>query len=80
MAPLEEWPNLALMRGLIFQLDANRVNAKATLPCISELEEWRRRGVIGLEWSAPVYNELRNVDFPGRQANPSLCGSGYGKH
>src|SRR5438552_1906358 len=76
-----EWPDLALMFGMIFQLDANRVNARGSLPNITKLEEWYLRGVVALEWSAPVYDELARDAPKGRRwrkingrlvANPAI--------
>jgi hypothetical protein len=63
------WPDLALMFGMIFHLDANRVNARGSLPNICELEKWHHRGVIALEWSAPVYDELAHDAPDGRHWN-----------
>lgn len=34
---------------------------------MSELEEWSRRGVIGLEWSEPIYDELSRDALHGRR-------------
>ena len=69
-----EWPDLALMFGMIFQLDSNRVNAKGSLPNITKLEEWYRRGAIALEWSAPVYDELAQ-DAPNGRHWRKISGS-----
>lgn len=40
---------------------------------MSELEEWSRRGVIGLEWSEPIYDELSRDAPDGRHWRKS-CG------
>jgi len=68
-----DWPDLALMFGLSFQLDSNRVNARGGLASVSELEEWKKRGVIGLEWSSPVYEELAR-DAPDGARWKKACG------
>ncbi len=49
-----EYPKL----GIVFQLDTNRINTRGNETAITELEKWAELGVIELEWSNAVYDEL----------------------
>jgi hypothetical protein len=66
-----EYPKL----GIIFQLDTNRINTRGNEAAITELEKLAELGVIELEWSNAVYDEL-SEDAPNgrnwRKANKRL--------
>lgn len=66
-----EYPKL----GLTFQLDTNRINTRGNETATTELEKWAELGVIELEWSRSVYDEL-SQDAPNgrnwRKANKRL--------
>jgi predicted nuclease of predicted toxin-antitoxin system len=45
---------------LIFQIDANRINARAQLPYMNQLEHWADSGIILVEMSRVAYDEARS--------------------
>ena len=58
---------------LIFQIDANRINARAQLPNMNQLERWADSGIILVEMSRVAYDEARS----GQDHSRSLKVSGY---
>ncbi len=51
----EEMPSRNL--GLVYQLDANIINAEQRDSSVNQLEEWHKRNVIFLEMPRPAYDE-----------------------
>ena len=58
----EEMPSRNL--GLIYQLDANRINAEQLDSSVNQLEEWHKREVIFLEMSRTAYDEAGSGKGP----------------
>src|SRR5437867_3371495 len=58
---------------LIFQIDTNRINARAQLPNMNQLERWADSGILLVEMSQVAYNEARS----GQDNSRGLKVSGY---
>lgn len=59
--------------SLVFHIDANRINARAELPYMNELERWADSNVILIVMSQVAYDEARS----GRDHRRSRKVSGY---
>jgi hypothetical protein len=47
------------MTGLLFAIDANRINSRQKLPNMNRLEKWEKEGIIFIEMPETAHREAR---------------------
>ncbi|MBI3417359.1 MAG: hypothetical protein HY043_18865 [Verrucomicrobia bacterium] len=64
-------PTIERRLGFSFAIDTNQINARHRLPNMTQLEKWRRDGVILLVISEPAFDEIAKGNDQKRRSKAS---------